>query len=179
MAFEPVIFNRRGENYMCGIRSVTAISLILLFGGCLSRSSSAATPSAGATRSQIELALRTIEQALARGDGATAISRMMYAENDRLTGEGQSGSTRQMAGTIKDFQEWLESLGPGGAKGCKFTIVDPVVASSLTFSSFVQLHCSANPPGLPKDQEYRVLYVWRKLPEGWRVVLEMYLSGIL
>lgn len=164
---------------MCGTRSVMAISLILLFGRCLSQSSSAATPSADATRSEIELALRTIEQALARGDSATVISKMMYSDNDRLTGEGQSGSTRQMAGTIKDFQEWLESLGPGGAKGCKFTIVDPVVASSLTFASFVQLHCSANPPVLAKNQEYRVLYVWRKLPDGWRVVLEMYLSGRL
>jgi ketosteroid isomerase-like protein len=164
---------------MCGIRPVTAISLILLFGGFLSQSSSAATPSADVTRSQIELALQAIEEALSRGDSATAISKMMYAENDRLTGEGQSGSTRQIAGTIKDFQEWLQSLGAGGAKGCKFTIVDPVVASSLTFSSFVQLHCSANPPVLPKDQEYRVLYVWRKEPVGWRVVLEMYLTGKL
>jgi ketosteroid isomerase-like protein len=162
---------------MCGIKSVTAASLILLFGGFLSQSSSAVTPIADATRSQIELALRAIEQALARGDSATVISKMMYAENDRLSGEGQSGSTREMAGTIKDFQEWLESLGPGGAKGCKFTIADPVVASSLTFSSFVQLHCSANPPVLSKDQDYRVMYVWRKQPDGWRVVLEMYLSG--
>lgn len=164
---------------MCRIRSVTATSLILLFGGFLSQSVCAETPGAEATRSQIEFALRTIEQALSRGDSAAAISKMMYDENDRLTGEGQSGSTRQMAGTIKDFQEWLESLGPGGAKGCKFTIVEPVVASSRTFSSFVQLHCSANPPVLPKDQEYRVLYVWRKEPEGWRVVLEMYLTGKL
>src|ERR1700722_15280333 len=156
---------------MCGIKSVTASSLILLFGGFLSRFASAVTPSADATRSQIELALRAIEQALARGDSAAMISKMMYADNDRLSGEGQSGSTRGMAGTIKDFQEWLESLGPGGAQGCKFAIVDPVVASSLTFSSFVQLHCSANPPVLPKDQDFRVLYVWRKEPDGWRVVL--------
>jgi ketosteroid isomerase-like protein len=163
------------ENRMCGKSGVAATFLGLCF-GLQSQPSSAAAPVEDATRTQIENTLRSVEQALVRGDSATAISRMMYAENDMLTGEGQEGSTRGMTGTVKDFQEWLDSLG-SAVKTCKFSIVDPVVASSTTFSSFVQLHCNANPPALTKDQDYRVIYVWRKQPEGWRVVLEMYLSG--
>jgi hypothetical protein len=60
----------------------------------------------------------SVEQALARGDGRAAISRLMYAEDDLITGEGQEGSTRGMAGTITDFQEWIDSLGPE-VRGCK------------------------------------------------------------
>ena len=162
---------------MCGSRSIAAAGFLAAFCvGFLSQTSSAATPTADATRAQVEQALRAVEQALARGDNGAAISKMMYAESDMIVGEGQEGSTRGMSGTIKDFQEWIDSLGHAVA-GCKFAVVDPVVASAMTFSSFVQLHCKANPPALVKDQDYRVMYVWRKQPEGWRVVLEMYLSG--
>jgi hypothetical protein len=82
-----------------------------------------------------------------------------------------------MADTIKDVQGWMDSLGPGGTKGCKYTIVDPVVSSATTFSSFLLLRCRANPPVLKEDQVLRMMYVWKKLPEGWRVVLEMYAAG--
>jgi ketosteroid isomerase-like protein len=84
-----------------------------------------------------------------------------------------------MAATIKDVQAWMDSLGPGGAKGCKYTIVDPVVSSTTTFSSFILLHCKANPPVLAKDQDLRMMYVWRKESQGWRVVLEVYEEGKL
>jgi ketosteroid isomerase-like protein len=128
---------------------------------------------------QIEHALQTLEQALVRGDSATAVAKSLYAEDDLLTGEGEAGSTRGMAATIKDVQGWMDSLGPGGTKGCKYTIVDPVVSSPTTFSSFLLLKCKANPPVLKADQDLRMMYVWKKLPQGWRVVLEMYESGIL
>jgi ketosteroid isomerase-like protein len=162
---------------MGGIRSVAAAAALAASClGLLPQRASAGAPIEDATRAQIEQALRSVEQALARGNSAVSISKMMYAEDDMLAGEGQAGSTRGIAGTIKDFQEWIDSLGPA-VRTCKFAIVGPVVASTTTFSSFVQLHCNANPPALVKDQDYRVIYVWRKQPDGWRVVLEMYLSG--
>jgi ketosteroid isomerase-like protein len=157
------------------IRSLaTAAVLAALCAGPLAPASAAATPAAATTRIQVEQALRAVEQALARGDSATELAKLMYADNVVITGEGQEGSTRGMAGAIRDFQAWIDSVGPATA-GCRFTIVDPVTASATTFSSFVQLHCAAK----PKDQDYRVLYAWKKQPEGWRVVLEMYLSGKL
>lgn len=132
-----------------------------------------------ATRTQIEASLKTLEKALARGDSATAISKSLYADEDLLTGEGETGGTRGMAATIKDVQGWMDYLGPGGTKGCKYTVVDPVVSSETTFSSFILLKCKANPPVLKADQELRMMYIWKKLPQGWRVVLEMYESGKL
>ncbi len=178
LAPEPIIFDYRMENCMCSIKAIAAAaSLGALLVGFASQSSAATTPTADATREQIEQALQAIEKALARGDSAAALSKMLYAENDLIAGAGEDGSTRGMAATIKDFQEWIDSLGPGGTKGCKYTIVEPVVASATTFSSFLQLHCKANPPVLPKDQDWRLMYIWKKQPEGWRVVLEMYVPG--
>lgn len=163
---------------MCSINSVVAaVWLAALFAGSISASSSATTATADGTRVDIERALQTLEMALARGEGATALSKVLYAQDDLIIGEGEGGGARGMAATIKEYQEWIDSLGPGGTKGCKYTIVDPVVASATTFSSFLRLHCKANPPVLPKDQDWRLMYVWRKQPDGWRVVLEMYVSG--
>jgi hypothetical protein len=143
----------------------------------LSQTLPAATAGSDTTKEQIATALHSLEQALARGDSATQIANRLYASDDLLTGEGEPGGTRGMADTIKDVQGWMDSLGPGGTKGCKYTIVDPVVSSATTFSSFLLLQCRANPPVLKEDQVLRMMYVWKKLPEGWRVVLEMYAAG--
>ncbi len=134
---------------------------------------------ADSTRSQIEASIHKVEKALARGESAKVISKMLYAQDDLLTGEAEKGGTRGMAATIKDVQAWMDSLGPGGTKGCKYKLVDPVVSSATTFSSFILLKCKANPPVLKEDQDLRMMYVWKKFPHGWRVVLEMYEPGKL
>ena len=157
----------------------TATSAAIWLTAAVSQAALGAPPAIDGTKAEIAATLHTLEAALARGDNATQISKMLYAEDDLLTGEGERGGTRGMAATIKDVQGWMDSLGPGGAKGCKYTIVEPVVSSATTFSSFLLLHCNANPPVLSKDQDLRMLYVWRKQPEGWRVVLEVYEEGKL
>jgi ketosteroid isomerase-like protein len=162
------------------LRTTFIAGAVLMAAGlltCLSQQSPAAPRGFDATKEQIARALHSLEHALARGDSATEIAKMLYADDDVLTGEGEPGSTRGMADTIKDVQGWMDSLGPGGTKGCKYRIVDPVVSSATTFSSFLLLRCKANPPVLKTDQELRMMYVWKKFPEGWRVVLEMYASG--
>ena len=131
------------------------------------------------TRAQIATKLKSMEKALAAGESATAISKMLYSSNVLITGEGEAGGTRGMDGAIKDVQGWMDSLGPNGTKGCGYTIADPVVASATTFSSFILLKCKANPPVLPQDQDLRMMYVWKKQAQGWRVVLEMWAPGKL
>jgi ketosteroid isomerase-like protein len=127
-------------------------------------------------RAAIEDKLRSVEGALARGDSADKIARMLYADNVVIT-EDAPGSMRGTAAAIKGVQEWLDALGPGGAKGCKYGVVEPTVESSETFSSYLSLHCKANPPVLKEDMDLRMIYVWQKLPQGWRVVLESVQSG--
>jgi hypothetical protein len=157
----------------------TAAGVAICLAAGVSQAALAAPPATDGTKAEIAATLHTLEKALERGDSATQISKLLYAEDDLLTGEGEAGGTRGMAATIKDVQAWMDSLGPGGAKGCKYTIVDPVVSSTTTFSSFILLHCKANPPVLAKDQDLRMMYVWRKESQGWRVVLEVYEEGKL
>jgi ketosteroid isomerase-like protein len=153
--------------------------VVILAAASLGQVALAAPVAKDTTRVEIEAAVRKLESALARGDSASQVSKLLYSEDDLLTGEGEAGGTRGMDATIKDVQGWMDSLGPGGTKGCKYTIVEPAVSSATTFSSFILLRCKANPPVLPKDQELRMMYVWRKQPEGWRVVLEVYEEGKL
>ncbi|MDB6105811.1 MAG: SnoaL-like protein [Gammaproteobacteria bacterium] len=130
----------------------------------------------GTVRAAIENRLHSVEAALARGDSAENITRMLYADNVMIT-EDAPGSMRGTPAAIKGVQEWLDALGPGGAKGCKYGVVGPTVESSETFSSYLSLHCRANPPVLKEDMDLRMIYVWQKLPQGWRVVLESVQSG--
>jgi hypothetical protein len=136
-------------------------------------------PATDKVKAQIMTKLHAIEAALARGDTAEQIARSMYADSLLMTGEGEKGSSRGMDDAIRDVQGWMDSLGPNGTKGCKYSIPDPVVASARTFTSFVVLVCKANPPVLPADQELRMIYSWTKGPTGWRVVLEMWGSGVM
>jgi len=122
-------------------------------------------------RSEIQQVLTTLEAALARGDSAEDTARMLYAE-DVLISSPDTPVVRGIEGATAAVQDFFDALGPGGGKGCKYRVIDPVVASSATFASFLSLSCKANPPVLAEDLDLRLVYVWKKLPQGWRVVLE-------
>ena len=137
----------------------------------------AAPPAAQAqSRAAVEGVLHSVESAMGRGDTAEKVTKMLYADDVVIT-EDEPGSMRGIAAATKGVQDFFDALGPGGGKGCKFTIIDPVVASSTTFSSFLFLSCKANPPVLKDELDMRLTYTWKKLPQGWRVVLETVQAG--
>jgi ketosteroid isomerase-like protein len=143
----------------------------------LSGVSFAAPPTAQAqSRAAVESVLHSVESAMARGDTAEKVSKMLYADDVVIT-EDEPGSMRGITAATQGVQGFFDALGPGGGKGCKFNIIDPVVASSTTFSSFLFLSCKANPPVLKDDLDMRLTYTWKKLPQGWRVVLETVQAG--
>lgn len=146
---------------------------LVLAGLCVA---SVATADSG-EKSQILSVLSKVEASLARGDSAAKISDLLYAPDVVLVGEGDTSASHGMKEAVVDVQAWLDSLGANGQKSCKFEVSEPIVASTTTFSSFVLLRCAANPPKLPQGQELRMVYVWKKLPRGWRVQLEMWASG--
>jgi hypothetical protein len=164
-------------NYAVGLAALAAS----VGSGVLYDLALAAVPGSqeAATRTQIESALHAVEKLLARDASAEEIVGLLYADDALLTGEGAAGSFRGRAAVIEDVAEWKKGLGPGGSKTCKYAIVDPVVASKTVFSSFLLLTCKANPPVMPKDQTLRMLYTWTRLPQGWRVILEQYESGVM
>lgn len=128
-------------------------------------------------KAEIMAKLHAVEERLARGDSATQIAGFLYADDVLLTGEGEANARRGMADAVAGVQGWMDALGPNGAKGCKYSIPDPVVASAKTFGSFVVLKCKANPPVLLEDMNLRMTYVWQKYRDGWRVRIELYALG--
>lgn len=138
---------------------------------------SGATRAEMQTQAAIEKVLRDTEAALARGDTATQVVHGLYADNVLITEEPPVVNLRGTAAAIEGVQAFLDALGPGGGKGCRYTVIEPVVASKTTFSSYLALNCAANPPVLPENMDLRMLYVWKRLPQGWRVVLEAVQTG--
>lgn len=128
------------------------------------------------SRLAVEKVLRSVESAMTRGESAEKVTKMLYADDVVIT-EDEPGSMRGTAAAIKGVQDFFDALGPGGGKGCKFTIIDPAVATSTTFTSFLSLGCKANPPVLKDELDMRLTYTWKKLPQGWRVVLETVQAG--
>ena len=122
--------------------------------------------------------LQNVEVALQSGASAEKLVEMLYAENIVITEEPPVVNLRGTKQAIEGVQAFLDYLGPGGGKGCKYRLVEPYVASATTFSSYLALNCSANPPTMKENLDLRLLYVWKKLPQGWRVVLETVQTGM-
>lgn len=157
--------------------------LLLTFGAANQAGVAYADSSAIEAKSKAEVlkTLDAVENALAANKSVAEVTNLLYASEPYpvVVGDGDAKATRGHAGILADMKAWMEGLGPNGGKGCKFTLPDPVVGTSSTFASFVILHCKANPPVMPKDQDLRMVYVWRKFPQGWRVVLEQFEEGMM
>ena len=126
-------------------------------------------------RSEIEAALRAFTAAMSRGESVETVTKMLYAD-DVLISEPEE-SVRGMTATLKAMQEWESSLGPGGVKACDYKVIDPVVSSKTTFASFLNMTCKSNGVTTKQDMKLRLMYVWEKRAEGWRVVLESVHEG--
>ncbi len=160
-------------------RSTAAIRLPIAAVALVSGSLALAGPQTPGTKGEIERALHEIMVGVQHGDSAATMSRKLYAKDVLIIGEGEAHTTQGISDAAKDTQAFWDSLGPGGNKGCRFQMVDPSVHSRDTFTSFLLLNCKANPPTLAAPITVRLLYSWKKLPEGWRVVLETWGTGTI
>jgi ketosteroid isomerase-like protein len=134
------------------------------------------TTAAGDTKSQIVAALAAFTAALTRGDSVEQVTNLLYAKNVLIVEPGEP-PVRGIPATLKAMHAWEDSLGPGGVKDCNYKVIDPVIATARTFSSFLYMTCRTNGVTTKKDMELQLLYVWEKRPEGWRVVLESVNEG--
>jgi ketosteroid isomerase-like protein len=135
-----------------------------------------ADTTANDVRAQIVATLGAITSSLSRGDSVEKVTKMLYTSDSLILEPGEPPS-RGLQSALKAMQVWEDSLGPGGVKDCKFTVIDPVVSTSTTFSSFLYLTCKSNGVTTHKDMQLRLLYVWERRPEGWRVILESVQEG--
>jgi ketosteroid isomerase-like protein len=160
---------------------ILVVAVGLMTGATLSAPAGAketATRTERKTQEAIWQVIQDVEAALQSGASAEKLVDMLYAENIMITEEPPVVNLRGTKQAIEGVQGFLDYLGPGGGKGCKYRMVEPTVASKTTFSSYLALNCSANPPAMKDNLDLRMLYVWKKLPQGWRVVLETVQTGM-
>lgn len=130
---------------------------------------------------EIRATIDAFQAAVTRGESAATAARLLFAPNVITVGEGEAGSRRGIETAIAEMTAHWAAMGPGGIQKCdKLKLAaDTAVYSADTYAAFLELHCEPNPPAVNEAQDVRVLYVWKKLPQGWRVALEQWGVGKL
>lgn len=159
--------------------AATLIGALFVAGKGMTASADEAT--VHSSRAEVEKVMRAAEKLFAAGANASAkdLASLLYTPDVVIVGEGDAQAKRGMANAVTDVQAWYDWLGPDGQRTCTYTMTTPVIASGTMLAAFTLLHCGANPPAHPKEVEVRVLHVWNKGPQGWRVELEMWAPGKL
>ena len=146
--------------HMC----LVAVSAVLL-------SPTAAAAHPGAARLGVQATIDKTNALLKRGATAKEIADAMYEDDLFITGEGEKGSYRD----LKSFMGPLAEYVADGSR-CTLEIVDPIRHSGNLVVAFVFEHCAAAKPG-EKDEDARILYVFRKGVKGWRATMETFTWG--
>lgn len=130
---------------------------------------------------EIRAAIDAFQAAVTRGESAAAAAELLFAPDVIMVGEGEAGSRRGIKIAIAEMEAHWAAMGPGGIQKCaKLKLAeDTAVYSAETYASFLELHCEPNPPAVNEAQDVRMVYVWKKLPQGWRVALEQWGVGKL
>lgn len=136
------------------------------------------TPAKADTLQEIKAAMATVETALMGGASPAKVAELLYAPDVVLIGEGEASVTRGLKAATTMLEEHWKGLGPDGQKYCKLSLSgEQAVSSSTTYAAFLVLHCKPNPPATKEAMDFRTVYVWKKLPQGWRVAIEMWGLG--
>ena len=108
--------------------------------------------------------------AVAQKDGP-GWNREMYAPDVVILGEGLPEPVR---GRVAADALIAELLASGAMDDRRIEITTADGAGEFAFT-LIRFHHMVD----PADEGARALYVWRKSPEGWRVVADMYQTGNL
>lgn len=130
---------------------------------------------------EIQAAIDAFQAAVTRGESAAKAAELLFAPDVVMVGEGEAGSRRGIKIAIAEMEAHWAAMGPGGIQKCARLKLaeDTAVYSAETYASFLELHCEPNPPAVSEAQDVRLIYVWKKLPQGWRVALEQWGIGKL
>lgn len=132
------------------------------------------------TREEIRAHVDSVQAAVMRGASAAQVAQLLYAPDVLVVGEKEAVPTRGMQAATKAVEADWAGLGPDGQKRCILSLgSDPGVGSDTVYAAFVTLHCEPNPPTSQEVSDFRTLFVWKKLPQGWRVALEQWGTGKL
>jgi ketosteroid isomerase-like protein len=124
-------------------------------------------------RAEIEAMLQSVDRLVKAHAPVKDIAEAFYEPDLLITGEGEKGLYRSREAFMKPLQAFVEN-----GSGCTLKIVDPLRHSGSFAAAFVSEHCKA-PDSKDADSDARVLYVFRKGANGWRVTMEMYDNGTI
>jgi ketosteroid isomerase-like protein len=159
-------------------RNAKAALSATLFTGVVLFAQAASAEDAAAAQARVDVTQMAAKaQGLfEKGASAEAFVNAVYDDNVVMMG-GTPGAKKGKAAVLVEVKKWFDYMGPGGIKGCKYTMEQPAVVSATTYASFFNLHCEANPPYVKEAGDYSEMYIWKKTPQGWRIALEMWLEG--
>lgn len=118
--------------------------------------------------------LRQAADALRAGASATEFSRLLYAPDLVVVGEGWPRAIRGVGAFLPDLTALLDGWGPNA--DLTFSIVDPVIGEGSAATTLVDVYVAPKKPAATAEY-YRVVYAWKRIAAGWRVAAEMYTVG--
>lgn len=125
---------------------------------------------------RVELAavFRQAADALRAGASAVEFSRLLYVPELVVVGEGWPRAIRGVDAFLPDLAALLDGWGPNA--DLTFSIIDPVLHDGDVATTLVDVYVAPKKPTAVAEY-YRVVYAWRRAPQGWRVAAEMYTVG--
>jgi len=118
--------------------------------------------------------LRQAADALRAGADAAEFSRLLYAPDLVVVGEGWPRAIRGVEAFLPDLGALIEGWGPNA--DLTFSIVDPVIGEGNVANTLVDVYVAPKKPAAAAEY-YRVVYAWKRTAAGWRVAAEMYTVG--
>lgn len=99
------------------------------------------------------------------------IAAVLFEDDLMITGEGESKGYTGLASFMDTFVRLS-----AGAANCDLKLIDPVRSSGNMAAAFLSQHCTASKAG-EKEEDSRVLFVFRKGEKGWRVTMGHWSGG--
>ena len=152
------------NNCMCGGFIVIGAALALASGTAVAAGASAA-------RAGIQATIDKTNTLQRRNAPARDIAAALFEDDLMITGEGELKGYSGLASFIDTFTR-LSS----GDSNCDLTLIDSIRSSGNLAAAFLLQHCTAAKAG-GKDEDSRVLFVFRNGKKGWRVTMGHWSGG--
>lgn len=150
------------------LKQIQGLCVVLALGGISPLACATEAPGLSAARAEVQNTLDRVNALLKKNAPVQAIADAMYEDDLMITGEGEKGLYRDLKSFMGPLAEYVKD----GSR-CNLKIVDPIRASGDLAVAFVFEHCSAAKAG-EKDDDARILYVFRKGTHGYRVTMESF-----
>lgn len=154
--------------------SIAITSMVL--SGCLLSTGGCTSPDAGDSPAAVDALLvqrlEKFSEMEEKGTPAEELARLNYWPEALLTGEGVDKAARG----LDEVAAILKATGSELGK-CRHASYDPIVFAGRMASQVFEGTCE--PPDGKPVQKFRVLYVWEKRGEEWKIIREMFVSGAL